>query len=82
MIVCRGPVIERRHLPLTLQSGPVNQEPAGPRLSFAEKRQFDERETIIRALEQNGWNRGRTAAALKIDRTTLWRKMKKYGIFS
>jgi PAS domain S-box-containing protein len=41
---------------------------------------FDERELILRTLEKNRWNRGETARELKIDRTTLWRKMKKYGL--
>ncbi|WP_321005372.1 helix-turn-helix domain-containing protein, partial [Enterocloster bolteae] len=32
------------------------------------------------ALELCGYHRGRTAAYLGIDKSTLWRKMKKYGI--
>jgi transcriptional regulator of acetoin/glycerol metabolism len=31
-------------------------------------------------LEQHGWNRQKTAAALSINRTTLYKKMKKYDI--
>jgi transcriptional regulator of acetoin/glycerol metabolism len=37
---------------------------------------------ILAALKQHRWHRGDTAAALKIDRSTLWRKMKRYGLFS
>ncbi|MCC8087252.1 MAG: hypothetical protein LIP15_23860, partial [Clostridium sp.] len=29
-----------------------------------------------------GYNRGRTAAFLGIDKSTLWRKMKKYGLLN
>jgi PAS domain S-box-containing protein len=43
-------------------------------------RQFNEREEIVRALENNRWNRGAAAGELGVDRTTLWRKMKKYGL--
>jgi transcriptional regulator of acetoin/glycerol metabolism len=31
-------------------------------------------------LQRYSWNKGKTAAALKINRTTLWRKIKKYNI--
>lgn len=39
-----------------------------------------ERQIIIEALEANGWNRQNTAKALGINRTTLYKKMKKYEI--
>jgi PAS domain S-box-containing protein len=39
-----------------------------------------EREAIIEALGTNDWNVQKTANALGIDRTTLWRKMKKGGV--
>ena len=39
-----------------------------------------ERETIIKALTTHNGNRSRTAKELGIDRTTLWRKMKRYGM--
>jgi len=39
-----------------------------------------EREGLLRALEAHRWNRGAAAAALGMDRSTLWRKMKRLGI--
>lgn len=39
-----------------------------------------ERQLIIEALEANGWNRQNTSRMLGINRTTLYKKMKKYGI--
>lgn len=39
-----------------------------------------ERQMIIETLEAHGWNRQETADALGINRTTLYKKMKKYGI--
>ncbi len=41
-----------------------------------------ERGLILRALEENRWQRERTAAALGIHRKTLFTKMKKYGLLS
>jgi len=40
----------------------------------------DERQRILEALEQHGHNRSRTAEALGMNRVTLYRKMKRYGI--
>ena len=39
-----------------------------------------ERQLIIQALEANAWNRQNTSRTLGINRTTLYKKMKKYGI--
>ena len=39
-----------------------------------------EKQLIIETLESHGWNRQNTADALGINRTTLYKKMKKYGI--
>jgi DNA-binding NtrC family response regulator len=39
-----------------------------------------EREIILAALRQNDWNRNVTADLLGINRTTLYKKMKKLGI--
>jgi PAS domain S-box-containing protein len=40
----------------------------------------NEKEIIVEALSAHGWHRGNTAKALHIDRTTLWRKMKKHDL--
>lgn len=40
----------------------------------------DEKAQLISLLEANHWNRSVVAEKLNIGRTTLWRKMKKYGI--
>lgn len=37
-------------------------------------------EAIRQALRHQGGHRGRTATALGIDKSTLWRKMKKHAI--
>ncbi|HEX9190850.1 MAG TPA: sigma 54-interacting transcriptional regulator [Candidatus Deferrimicrobiaceae bacterium] len=64
-------------------AGPVHPEPrdsgAGPSAADAEGG-TGERERIVRTLEEHRWNRGSSAAALGVDRTTLWRRMKRLGI--
>jgi transcriptional regulator of acetoin/glycerol metabolism len=39
-----------------------------------------EKEYIISVLENNSWNRTKAAKELNINPSTLWRKMKKFGI--
>jgi DNA-binding NtrC family response regulator len=41
-----------------------------------------ERNLIRQALEANHWNRQETARALQINRTTLFKKMKQYGLYA
>jgi PAS domain S-box-containing protein len=40
----------------------------------------DERETLVAALQETGWNKAKASRELGIDRVTLWRKMKKFNI--
>ena len=40
----------------------------------------NEKEKLLEVLRSHGWNRGKTAQDLHIDRTTLWRKIRKYGL--
>ena len=39
-----------------------------------------ERDAIRAALQSHGWNRTEAARALRINRTTLWRRMKKHKL--
>ena len=39
-----------------------------------------EKQIIIQALQSLNWNRQETARVLDINRTTLYKKMKKYGL--
>ncbi len=80
LIICEDQIIERRHLPLFLQK---SISPIGPSKEAAAPdtiRQYSERHRIHEMLERNDWHRGKTARELHMDRTTLWRKMKKYNI--
>jgi len=39
-----------------------------------------EHQTILQSLEKHNWNKSETAKEIGVHRTTLWRKMKKYGL--
>ena len=79
-VVCsRGPVIEPEVLPRSILMGRRDHgvKESAPLVSTSPA---DERERLLRALEASRWNRGLAAARLRIDRTTLWRKMRRLKI--
>ncbi len=80
LIVCQEEIIERRHLPLALQQGISSLLPAVENSLPDESVGISEKNMILDMLQKYSWNKGKTAAALNINRTTLWRKLKKYNI--
>ncbi|MFZ0881638.1 MAG: helix-turn-helix domain-containing protein, partial [Candidatus Acidiferrales bacterium] len=54
--------------------------PQKPYASLQEARSAYEREFVLRKLEENRWNMTRAAAALGLERSHLYRKMKSLGI--
>ncbi|MDD2972993.1 MAG: sigma 54-interacting transcriptional regulator [Lachnospiraceae bacterium] len=66
------------HTSATQMPVDVSAEPSVPSdISFSD---LSEQEIISHALEFNHFNRGKTAEVLGMDRSTLWRKMKKYNL--
>lgn len=80
--VCRGRIIEFRHLPVELQVADRAEElDLGQAESHHPIRRLMDEEARIRAtLERYQGNRTRTSQALGMDRSTLWRKMRRFGI--
>jgi transcriptional regulator with PAS, ATPase and Fis domain len=78
-VLCRGDRIDLDCLPKELAE---NVERGSAPMQIAEERVFDraEAEIIRNALEKYDGNRIKTAKELGLDRTTLWRKIKKYGL--
>jgi DNA-binding NtrC family response regulator len=81
VLLGKGPVIELADLPAEVRgsggivvSGPVGQQ------SLKEALEGPERQIIRGVLEANGWNRNATADQLGINRTTLYKKMKRLGL--
>lgn len=64
--------------PNVLAAGPVQVESVGNR-TLKQALSCPERQIILDVLEANNWNRQATAAALGINRTTLYKKMKRLG---
>jgi transcriptional regulator with PAS, ATPase and Fis domain len=81
-VLCRNGMIDVKHLPEHLQGRAWRSEEAqaadGTRTMTP--LQQNEANAIRDALSRAGTHQGRAARELGISRTTLWRKMKKYGI--
>ncbi|HEX4128825.1 MAG TPA: sigma-54 dependent transcriptional regulator [Pirellulales bacterium] len=58
---------------------PVTVDAVGQR-KLKEALAAPERQILLQVLEEHGWNRHATAAALGINRTTLYKKMKRLGL--
>jgi transcriptional regulator with PAS, ATPase and Fis domain len=78
LIRAGGGSIQAQHLPESVRT-PAGAGSAGERYRPAE-RDDDERSAIERALREARGVRVRAAEILGMGRTTLWRKMKEYGI--
>jgi transcriptional regulator with PAS, ATPase and Fis domain len=72
-VLCKKGPILARHLPAYLQENKGQVFIAGHRCSLMEM----EKKLICEALERNNGNRSSAARELGIDKTTLWRKIKK-----
>jgi transcriptional regulator with PAS, ATPase and Fis domain len=82
IILTKGIEIQPRNLPSYLRSEQI-EVPARAKISEEQDLavlEKVERDLIASALERNGGNTGMAAKELGIHRTTLWRKMKRYGI--
>jgi two-component system response regulator HydG len=78
VILTRGDVVTPTDLPPHVAAAlPLGPSPALPRqTTLAET----ERSHILQTLERFGGNHSAAAEALAIGRTTLWRKLKEYGL--
>ncbi len=74
VVVCRNDKIQLDDLPFRISSNSLYSEVEDKSLSEVEKRH------IALVLQENNWNISKSAEDLKIDRVTLYNKIKKYGL--
>jgi two-component system response regulator AtoC len=67
-------------LPLHLAAGQPASMQAVAGKALKDAMEAPERSIILEVLESNNWNRNATADALGINRTTLYKKMKRLGL--
>jgi DNA-binding NtrC family response regulator len=82
VLLGRGPKVVLDDLPsqITLGQAAASEPLSGKALKDA--MEGPERAIILEVLELNHWNRNATADALGINRTTLYKKMKRLGLMS
>ncbi len=77
-IRCRGEVIMAHCLPPQLSSPAPRVSPAQEPL--VKPTDEDEKAVLLKVLETTHWNRKEAARQLGMHRTTLWRKMREFGL--
>jgi len=80
VVLCRGEVIEMEHLPTELFGNVPTPRSTTETEDLKATRNQAERQAIIDALARHNNNRLQTARDLGMHKTTLWRKMKQYGL--
>jgi len=78
-VLCRGDMIRSRHLSREILNN-IKNPPDTDVKSSPSHLDAAEKKAIVDALQRHSANRGKTAAFLGINKSTLWRKMKKYNI--
>ncbi len=73
--LCRGSKIRVGDLPVRLRESPREQASG-----VVQSLQAMERRHILDTLDRVGWNRKRAAEQLQISTTTLWRRLKEFGV--
>ncbi len=80
VLLGRGPQVRPEDLPSHVAAGqPHSFAPAEGKI-LKEAMEVPERQIILDVLEMHNWNRNATADALGINRTTLYKKMKRLGL--
>jgi transcriptional regulator with PAS, ATPase and Fis domain len=72
-VICRDPIISRNHIPAEIREYSAISD------SIQVKRTV-EGPQILKALDKTDWNKAKAARLLGIDRSTLYRKIHKYGL--
>ncbi|MGH9758480.1 MAG: sigma-54 dependent transcriptional regulator, partial [Candidatus Acidiferrales bacterium] len=79
VIISPAARLEPHHLPPELFRG-ASKSPQKPYESLQEARSAYERDFVLRKLEESRWNMTKAAAALGLERSHLYRKMRSLGI--
>ncbi len=81
VLLGKGPRVTIVDLPAHISAGiPVASAAASAKQTLKQAMEGPERQIILQVLRENNWNRNETADQLGINRTTLYKKMKRLGL--
>ena len=80
VLLSKGMYITPNDFPESIRSAEIHANPEYTRISLKDALAIPEKNIIRQALEAHQWNRQETAKALDMNRTTLYKKMKRYGL--
>ncbi len=82
VLLSKSDLIDTDDFPVKIAGNKVNDQAVRDvkGLTLKEALAEPEKNYIVSVLEENNWNRQETANALDINRTTLYKKMKRYGL--
>ena len=80
VLLGKGELILPGDLPREVAGSTSYRAPRVGQRTLKEALEEPERQIILEVLESNGWNRNATADALGVNRTTLYKKMKRLGL--
>jgi DNA-binding NtrC family response regulator len=81
VLLSKGRFISAEDLPASITQARELSQEEYESMSLKELLAEPEKKIIRQALEAHHWNRQNTAEALQINRTTLFKKMKRYGLY-
>ena len=81
LLTSQGKIIEPRHIQPYVQAW-INPDQPCPAMgaSPVQNENDQEKQRILDALQRHNWHKTNTAQELGLNRSTLWRKMKRYGL--
>ena len=80
VLLGKGPTLSPHDLPGHIANGASSTSQATGQRTLKEALEEPERQIILQVLRENDWNRNITADQLGINRTTLYKKMKRLGL--
>lgn len=80
VVLAHGPQLTPEDLPECISRGASETAPEQPSHTLKDALRSPERDIIIKTLNSVEWNRNDAAKALGINRTTLYKKMLRYGL--
>lgn len=81
-VTCQGDLIEVKDLPREIRQSEVRQAECRNKVRDGRASGYTaaSKEELIAVLDECGWNKAEAARRLGLERSTIWRRMKKWGI--